>query len=96
MARGGEAKTLAERNDQLRYGLVVDEKDLWVQHLRIAVAKQVADDLRTALRTHDEGSVKALCNWFTSEWGQLLCFGYGLVIVNKIMKEEREREQNET
>lgn len=96
MARGGEAKMLAERNDQLRYGLVVEEKDMWVQHLRIAIVKQAAYDLRTALRTDYDGAVKALCNWFRSEWGQLLSFGQGETIVRRIMKEEEEREQDET
>ena len=96
MARGGAAKMLAERNGQLSCGPVVEEKDQWVQRLRIAVAKQAADDLRAALRTHDDGAVTALCNWFGSEWGQLLCFGYGRAIVSRIKKEEREREQTDT
>lgn len=75
---------------------VVSEKDLWVQHLRVAIVKQAADDLRVALRTYNEGAVQALCSWFRSEWGQLLSFGQGETIIRRIMKEEEEREQNET
>lgn len=90
----GERKQYAVENNGMRpHDLVVEEKDQWVQHLRIAIAKQTADDLRTAIRTHADGKVKALCNWFRSEWGQLLCFGQGELIVQRIIKEEEEREQ---
>ena len=92
----GERKRYALENNGLGpHGLVVEEKDEWAVRLAIGVVKQAADDLRAAIRTNDEPAINELCRWFTSEWGQLLCFGYGRAIVSRIKKEEREREQNE-
>lgn len=74
----------------------VPERDTWVHRLQIAIVKQAADDLRTAIRTRDENgedAVEALCRWFLSEWGQLLSFGQGEAIIRRIKKEEEEREQ---
>lgn len=68
----------------------------WVQRLRTAIVKQAADDLRVAIRTDDTSAVKALCNWFRSDWGQLLSFGQGEAIIRRIKKEEEEREQYDT
>lgn len=85
-----------EHNGLRSNDLAVEEKDQWVLNLSIGVVKQAADDLRAALRTHDDGAVKALCRWFRSEWGQLLSFGQGEAIIRRIKKEEEEREQDET
>lgn len=69
-------------------GTVVEEKDQWVLNLAIGVVKQAADDLRAAIRTHDDSTAHALQKWFWSEWGQLLSFGQGGAIIRRIKKEE--------
>ena len=90
----GERNRYAVENNGLGpHGTVVEEKDQWVVSLAIGVVKQAADDLRAAIRAHEDGKVKALCNWFRSEWGQLLSFGQGEAIIRRIIKEEEEREQ---
>ena len=71
-------------------------RDAWVIRLQTAIAKQAADDLRAAARTQDKTAAEALCRWFRSEWGQLLSFGQGEAIIRRIMKEEEEREQDDT
>lgn len=93
----GEYSTLAvDHRTRRARECVGDEKDLWVLCLRISIVKQAADDFRAALRAHDDCAVQTLCNWFRSEWGQLLSFGQGEAIIRRIKKEEEEREQNET
>lgn len=72
------------------------EEQAWVLRLQTAIVKQAADDLRVAIRTDDTSAVKALCNWFRSEWGQLLSYGQGEAIIRRIKKEEEEREQADT
>ena len=74
----------------------VEEKDQWVLNLAIGVVKQAAEDYRAALRTHNEGAIKALTSWFRSEWGQLLSFGQGGAIIRGLKKEAEEYDTDET
>ena len=85
-----------ERSALGPHGIVVEEKDQWVLNLAIGVVKQAADDLRAAIRTQDEGCIKALTNWFLSEWGQLLSFGQGGAIIRGLKKEAEEYDTDET
>lgn len=92
---GEYRRQVFETAELLPHGTRVEEKDQWVLNLTIGIVKQAADDLRAAIRTHEEGEANLLRRWFMSEWGQLLSFGQGGAIVRRINKEEEEREQDE-
>lgn len=92
----GEYRRYVMAQNGIDTGTVVDEKDQWVLNLAIGVVKQAADDLRAALKAHDESEAAVLFRWFWSEWGQLLSFGQGGAIIRRIKKEAEEREQDET
>lgn len=65
----------------------------WVLRLQTGIIKQAVDDLRAAIRAGEDSKADALEKWFLSEWGQLLSFGTGQYIVEKVKKEEAIREQ---
>lgn len=82
-----DCRIMAQRSDG--WG----EVEVWVRKLQTAIVKQAVDDLRAAIRAGETGTAASLGKWFLSEWGQLLCFGQGAYIVEKVIKEEAIREQ---
>lgn len=80
---------LAQRTDS-RY-----DEEPWVTRLQTGIVKQAADDLRAAIRAGETAKADVLVKWFRSEWGQLLSFGCGEYIVEKVKKEEMKKEETE-
>ena len=56
-------------------------------NVRVAIIQQAVSDLKQALRRYDSGKIKALENWFMSEWGEMLSGGNGAYIIEKVKKE---------
>ena len=78
---------MAEHPAVTAIGTAVPLRDAWVLYLQTAIVQEAANDLRIAIRTHDESTVAALDRWFLSEWGQLLSFGQGEAIIRRMKKE---------
>ena len=64
-------------------------------YIRLAaeILKTAEADFRVAIRTADYGGIKSLKRFYRSKWGQLLSGNHGDLIIERIMKEEAQREQ---
>ena len=92
-------RTRKTKNDPISFGKLIFENspDLnGYQLLAMAVVNQAAEDYRNELKISGRQGEKtygalALERFFLSEWGDLLSFGMGEVILEKLQKEFKPR-----
>lgn len=57
--------------------------------LQAAIIKQAIYDYKRAVTDGNKYQAKSLEKWFTSEWGQMVCAGNGVYILEKAKAEIR-------
>ncbi len=88
-------RTMKTKNDPFSFGKNIYENNTTLngyELLAMAVVYQAADDYRTELRRSEKEGKKtygalALERFFLSDWGDLLCFGAGEIVLQKLQKE---------